>query len=920
MEGALRTPRPSGPSILRTPHTPGTGSSVRFGTREYEDGEESMLSASHSSVAPSQQGDQSTSMQLEDVSSIETQRIEMGNESVNSELSFSESFLKREVGVALEGLRQSVSAPADVLPQTPGRGHEASAQMQSQGADDESAPNTVRAPRIAAAPQVDSPESSPRRPMRAVSTSPATSPAKPAFAAPSVPEEHEKPSEPESTTPLTSPSKTLRSSQRESTSPLSSPTVRGQASADDSASATVRVPVQEGAVEADAHAGGDAVVEAAEPVVADKTEGPAEAPVGAPVEELDKAPANVPEAENSTVAEPVENAPARDAISRYPAETPTETETTEHAAEPLAADTSEDALPRPPHNVLRLSRSSSQSPASQLPIPAAHTPKTPSGLSTSLRRSRATPGSSSFSSSLASWATPRTEASATQSPSSRRSPSSPGNWPGMHELSYLSDKEELDEDDAGALVPFAVEELSSKLFAIDRLGNVDARELFEMVAQLDRTHTERTIFLQHRLARAHRLNQVLRASLAQSQEKTRTFEAHVHDLMEHKADSTTHAHAELQRLSEELEERLRVLPSHGPLAIAPADPLEAERHALDEERAQLAMERRDLEIRLASMPSTDDELVSRKEMEQRIAQAIELTRDSCMRDADVRVAQVREELAQDAAPHEELASLRAQLAELQTAPQHEREQFLAEEVETLRAQLEDAQVDQREEHLANLEQYLDELEATMTAEQESHRDRELEMAELQARLEARIDELEMQVHHSADAVLKLSTAKQEAEAELTAALHQQRKRISELEHDVAHRGLELVRLEKQKEQVAKEALHFSLALSAKEQEVQMLKRGTQDTPAYWKLLAQRSGPERKPLQPVSTNARRVSSEAAKRMLQDKRHAASTPNQTHSASRDYAKSTSAPSQSAPLDDLSTSTIQSVDASYRQVLAE
>ena len=363
-----------------------------------------------------------------------------------------------------------------------------------------------------------------------------------------------------------------------------------------------------------------------------------------------------------------------------------------------------------------------------------------------------------------------------------------------------------------------------------------------------------------------------------------------------------------------------MLPSHAPLAIAPADPLEAERHALDEERAQLAMERRDLEIRLAAMPSAGDELVSREEMEQRIAQAIELTRDSCLRDADVRVAQVREELAQDAAPHEELASLRAQLAELQTAPQHEREQFLAEEVETLRAQLEDAQVEQREEHLANLEQYLDELEATMASEQESHRDRELEMAELQARLEARIDELEMQVHHSADAVLKLSTAKQEAEAELTAALHQQRKRISELEHDVAHRGLELVRLEKQKEQVAKEALHFSLALSAKEQEVQMLKRGTQDTPAYWKLLAQRSGPERKPLQPVSTNARRVSSEAAKRMLQDKRHAASTPNQTHSASRDYAKSASAPSQSAPLDDLSTSTIQSVDASYRPVLAE
>ena len=47
--GLMHTPRGAG--ILRSPRTPGTGSSVRFGVREYEDGDESLLTASVSSTA-----------------------------------------------------------------------------------------------------------------------------------------------------------------------------------------------------------------------------------------------------------------------------------------------------------------------------------------------------------------------------------------------------------------------------------------------------------------------------------------------------------------------------------------------------------------------------------------------------------------------------------------------------------------------------------------------------------------------------------------------------------------------------------------------------------------------------------------------------------------------------------------------------
>ena len=87
--GGLYTPRPKHLGILRSPHTPGTGSSVRFGMRSYEDGEESLLTASVSSRT-----DESDARPPADTT--------LGGDSLD--MSFTESFLRREVDGALAGL------------------------------------------------------------------------------------------------------------------------------------------------------------------------------------------------------------------------------------------------------------------------------------------------------------------------------------------------------------------------------------------------------------------------------------------------------------------------------------------------------------------------------------------------------------------------------------------------------------------------------------------------------------------------------------------------------------------------------------------------------------------------------------------------------------------------------------------------
>ena len=84
--GGLYTPRPKHLGILRSPHTPGTGSSVRFGMRSYEDGEESLLTASVSSRT-----DESDARPPADTT--------LGGDSLD--MSFTESFLRREVDGAL---------------------------------------------------------------------------------------------------------------------------------------------------------------------------------------------------------------------------------------------------------------------------------------------------------------------------------------------------------------------------------------------------------------------------------------------------------------------------------------------------------------------------------------------------------------------------------------------------------------------------------------------------------------------------------------------------------------------------------------------------------------------------------------------------------------------------------------------------
>ena len=87
--GGLYTPRPKHLGILRSPHTPGTGSSVRFGMRSYEDGEESLVTASVSSRT-----DESDARPPADTT--------LGGDSLD--MSFTESFLRREVDGALAGL------------------------------------------------------------------------------------------------------------------------------------------------------------------------------------------------------------------------------------------------------------------------------------------------------------------------------------------------------------------------------------------------------------------------------------------------------------------------------------------------------------------------------------------------------------------------------------------------------------------------------------------------------------------------------------------------------------------------------------------------------------------------------------------------------------------------------------------------
>ena len=129
-------------------------------------------------------------------------------------------------------------------------------------------------------------------------------------------------------------------------------------------------------------------------------------------------------------------------------------------------------------------------------------------------------------------------------------------------------------------MPFAAQELSSKLFSIETLGTIDTRELFDMIAALDRTHTERTIFLQHRLARTHRLVQMLRAQLQQAHDRIHVFESHIQAFVQQNDEKDgTAAWETLHALTERLEARLEAihrLPPSSPPSPSPRSPLDVD--------------------------------------------------------------------------------------------------------------------------------------------------------------------------------------------------------------------------------------------------------------------------------------------------------------------------------------------------------
>ncbi|KAL4401655.1 hypothetical protein ACI68E_001300 [Malassezia pachydermatis] len=665
--GAVYTPRPRNVGILRSPHTPGTGSSVRFGMRTYEDGEESLLTASVSSAAEHS----------------DSQDVSLGLSSDSMDMSFPESFLRREVDEALAGLDDSPSVPS--APYTPARTLD-----QEMGA-----PSTLRPSKNASVldDESTSPPDSPPAHVGAWHTSP----------------------DPASTSPL-----------------LSSPTIRA----------------------------------------ADRRPPPPSTPSDTSV--------SSPVPSSSSSSPPPPPPPPS-----YPEE-PNEAEAPD--AEPPTAS------PEIPH----------EEETSQASMPAMENAPGPSTPVSQVTRPRATPSrtDSSFASSGTTWATPQSHAG---SQATTRSPKSPSHWPGMYEYSYMTDKDELDDKDTGTLVPFAMEELSSKLLSTSTLGDVDATELMDMIAALDRTHTERTIFLQHRLARSHRLTQVLRDALQQAQDKIHVFEEHLQTFLKRKAqlemEQSDTMHAELRTLTEQLEARLATL--HGPLLIEPAQTsstaalahvraaLDAERETLEREKQQLAIERRDLEVRLATPVSTSLDV------------DIQSIREACQQDAEVRVLMARQEAA------EEIRALQVQLAEAQTAPS---------EGEAWQARCKDLET--------QLEAVRGTLEKTTVSDDAWMRERQA-LVEARTRAEVQLDTCRLEwetkleeatqhyetLHDEYTQQQRAWQAQQdEREATWKAERHTLQQRIWSLERDVAAREMELQHTQAQRDTLEKETQHFSLAL------------------------------------------------------------------------------------------------------------
>lgn len=730
------TPRPAQLGILRSPHTPGTGSSVRFGMRAYDDGDESALTSSVSSGVP------------DDNAGAEPSADVPGSLAGDSmEMSFTESFLRREVRGALEGLDDSMDDlraidPPTTKPLAP-------------------APDTVKAPKHLT-----------------------------------------------SHSPLSSPPHTARQT---SVSPPASPTIRVSAPRLAARTEDTRHDAQDHAGPAnDAH-GGSPAPDASQP-------------------------ASVLPGHNAKDSEPPDHSPRgphtegpHGAGPAAPRDAPTEPEdvTGEHAtSQPSVLLTHELRSPErhPPPGASPAPERLGAPPATPAqPV----TPEPRSQLARAANRSAGRSDASFASSSRTSaWATPNSGLSA-------KSPRSPGQWPGMYEFSYLSDKDELDEHDTGTLVPFAMEELSAKLSAAGTERSMEVRELLDMVAALDRTHTERTIFLQHRLARSLRLTQVLRDHLQYAQDRLHAFEEQTALFLERKAQIDTSqpgVHEELASLVAQLETQLATLRS--PLAVtAPASPARGDSRSMDEERervrrdqAQIARERAELDrdradvhaeharldARHAELAREQHELeTERRDLEVRLAalrddagerDAVAAVREACERDADVRVHMVRQQM------EEQLRALRVQLAAAETQPDaHEELYAKLSDAEQRNTSLRTAMA-----HLeARLARETSRADETQQSREHAWDDERRHLMDACARVEARYDAL--CDTHARDA--------QRHEAEYEALEHAHRTEISGLEervrlleHDVSRRDLQLVQLQSQRDRLLQEADHFSLAL------------------------------------------------------------------------------------------------------------
>ena len=891
--GLMHTPRGAG--ILRSPRTPGTGSSVRFGVREYEDGDESLLTASVSSTATG--------------ADEQPPRHDAPNESM--EYSFTESFLQREVAGALRGLNEDephapntpapphALEPATVRPQRTVLAEQAPAEhSRSPLASPTSSANHVSSP-------LESPTNAVHRPVSRQGMLPS----------PESPEAQRSvsPVQPYATTsPAGSPSESRRSppearhlgfvntpdedddeddDPRVSTSPPTSPTIRAFSLA----------PRQSGAP-----------VDSASADMPDGDGGPGE-PAEAP-----QAPATETShvAEHRKAKEP--SPPVAERVAEEPADVPqdpTSSATAADAVAEAAVDAREPiSVATAPTGTTETQTNTPSKTGASATVSAATPEKSdvPSGMERPA--TPRTPLNSSFASSTNSWGTPRGD--------SVETPKSPSRWPGMYELSYMTDRGQIDESNSGALVPYGVEELWTRLNAIETIGSADARELFQSIVALDETHSRRTLTLQYHLARSLRLNQVLHGSLRQALESIDALKKQVLETAQ-QGNRSSLPLAEIGAMVVRLEQHLlhvggvpfEKAPSNTTASHAPSQghaaldderaaleseraALESDRAALDMERAQLDAERRDLEVHLAAAVPGDE----------RLDRALAAARDAYERDADVRVHKAREEHAAISRVAEErsraaeervaerdaaVAALERNVAELAHARSEAERLFHTRERELHAAVREAEQGAQRAMDEANnaaqhaMDEAKDAVQRQVAAAKEAAgrdvdvyreardaAERQLaavehDWHEAQQDSAQRMAQLTAEMEEAAAAAARAVREQSATEVQLAAEVHELQNRCVALERDVAQQREIVAQVVHERDALARDAQHLSLALAAKDQELGMLKRGTQGA-AYWELLR-----HRRPLAPVNESRSRSTGEMldkAQRTLQDARRA------------------------------------------------